>query len=88
MAVQRPQAGATISICLLRDSRLVLLVVVLAVCLMVVREFLSWIVAMAAIVSAMAVGWFSCSTFDVVRPRTTDKQGFEGVQLLPLFYLD
>ena len=34
--------------------------------------------------SAMVVGWFSYLTSDVVRPRTTDKQGFEGVQPLPL----
>lgn len=30
--------------------------------------------------SLVVVGWFSYLTSDVVRPRTTDKQGFEGVQ--------
>ena len=34
--------------------------------------------------TSMLVGWFSYLTSDVVRPRTTDKQGFEGVQP-PLF---
>lgn len=36
--------------------------------------------------TSMLVGWFSYLTSDVVRPRTTDKQGFEGVQP-PLFHL-
>ena len=63
--------------------RLVLLVVVLPMCLMVMRGFLPCIMTVAVRV-AVVVGWFSYLTSDVVRPRTTDKQGFEGVQP-PLF---
>ena len=32
------------------------------------------------VVSTRVVGWFSYLTSNVVRPRTTDKQGIEGVQ--------
>ena len=40
---------------------------------------------MTTLIAPMVVGWFSYLTSDVVRPRTTDKQGFEGVQPPPSF---